>query len=245
MTDTKEATIYTAPPIVEAVVQIIFSDPLSENEYRKITRRLGRKYANGLDQKVMDVKIEIEAQNANFVATSQMRFSSNDQTDVLTCSEKSFIWSRLAPYEGWDAMFERVKSDLESAYEVTGYNKLERVGVRYINRLDLPAKDGDIIRYEDYLAINISVPSAWVAVDSYAWRLEKDFGDFRAIIQSATAEAEVPDTAAFILDIDVITRGKVPAKMSEIWGMLQEMRTLKNEIFEISIIDTARKSFSR
>jgi uncharacterized protein (TIGR04255 family) len=234
---------YSAPPIMEAVIQITFSEAQAEGALRKLVQRLKRDYANLVVTENVNTTIDFQNRTAAFDASPQTRLSSQDEADALLVNAQTLTWSRLAPYEGWESLFGRVERDLREAIGVSGYRKISRMGVRYINRLDVPFT-GPSLRYEDYLTINLTIPEAWPTVENYGWRFERAFGSLYAIVQSAVIAPEIPNTGAFLLDIDVVDQHNLPAKLEDVLTRLQEMRHLKNEIFESSISDKAREQFS-
>lgn len=237
---------YNAPPIIEAVIQFRYAEPVSKALQAKLLRRLKREYLNELALQAVGANVNFEKQEAAFVAEPQSRLSSLDETDVLTVHATTLTWSRLAPYQGWDALLDRVRRDMQIAHEVTGLRKIVQLGVRYINRIDVPI-NGPITRYEDYLTINLSLPEVWDGISNYGWRFERPYGQLTAlaIVQSAIIAPEIPNHAAFLLDIDVIRKEDIPAKVEDIFLLLGKMRVLKNEIFELSVTDTARASFEK
>lgn len=245
MTEGASAPAYTAPPIIEAVVQLLFVEPLSNGVYRKLIKKMKRSYANHLDIQNINAKIDFPKRSATFDEQPQTKLSSDDEADIFIIQRNALTWSRLAPYQGWAHLISRVRADLEDAHGTTGHRKLGRIGVRYINRIDVP-QENDVVRYEDYLAININLPSYLSVIDNYAWRFERDFPgqSLRAIVQSAIVEPEIPDCGAFLLDIDIVALSDLPAKLDHISSKLEEMRALKNDIFEVSITDRARARFS-
>lgn len=234
---------YTAPPILEAVIQFQFVDTLAESVFRKIGKRLKRAYANELASENVNVHVDFQNRKATFDANPQLKLSSIDETDVVAITNNTMTWSRLAPYEGWADLRDRVKRDLQEAYAITGFRQVLRVGVRYVNRIDVPTNGERIVRYEDYLTINIDLPDCWPTIDNYAWRFEKNFDDLHAIVQSVIVEPEVVNTSAFLLDIDVVAQKNLPAKSEDVFALLDRMRALKNELFELSISDLARAKF--
>jgi uncharacterized protein (TIGR04255 family) len=237
---------YDAPPIIEAVIQIRYTDPVSKTLHGKLLRRLKREYVNEVALQAVGANVNFEKQEAAFVAEPQSRLSSSDETNVLIVHATTLTWSRLAPYQGWDGLLERVKRDIQIAYEVTGLRRIAQLGVRYINRIDVPI-NGPFIRYEDYLTINLSLPCIWDGINNYGWRLERSYPELNsiAIVQSAIIAPEIPNHAAFLLDIDVICKQDIPTKVEDVFLLLGKMRDLKNNIFELSITDTARKSFAK
>jgi len=238
---------YTAPPIVEAVVQFVFADPLEDGKYRKLHHRLKREYANEAAAENVNATVDFQKRTVNFQGEPQIRFSSQDEADVLVLQKTSLTWSRLAPYEGWERFASRVHTEMEAAYAVTGIRRLTRIGVRYINRIDIPPTDDGLVMYEHYLNINLNLPDFFPYVNKYAWRIEREFVDsgLLAIVQSAVVDPEIPNTGAIILDIDVVLLHNLPTKMTGIFAKLDEMRLLKNRVFEISISDKARASFNK
>lgn len=237
---------YDAPPVIEAVIQFRYAEPVSKALHAKLLKRLRRDYVNQLSLQTVGANVDFAKQEAAFVAEPQLRLSSKNETDVLTVHATTLTWSRLAPYEGWDALSERVRRDVQIVHDVTGLRKIVQIGVRYINRIDIPM-DRPIIRYEDYLTINLSLPETWDGISSYGWRLERRYPDDQllVIVQSAIIAPEIPNYAAFLLDIDVIRQENIPVKLEEIFILLENMRNLKNEIFELSVTDTARASFTK
>lgn len=235
---------YSAPPILEAVVQVSFAEPLALNIHRKLTRKLARNYAVTLDQNAVEAKIDFETRRADFHPQPQARLSSDDQADILIVGLGSLTWSRLSPYTGWAVLAERLHRDMQAAHASMGPRKLSRMGLRYINRLDFPIED-EIGWYEKYIAINLTLPPQWQIIQAYGWRFERLFDDgLRAIVQSGTVEPEVPGTGAVLLDIDIVAEGEIPIKLEEQLLRLELMRKLKNEIFETSVTDLARERFS-
>lgn len=246
MTDKPLGPPYEAPPIIEAVVQFRYSDPLPKSAFNKLLKRLKRDYSNELPQVAKGVSLDLDHDKASFSSEPQSRLSSVDEADVLVIGQSMLSWSRLAPYEGWFPFWERIRREALIAHEVAGFRKLDRVGVRYINRIDIPV-EGEITWYEHYLTINLTLPQLYEAVNNYGWRFEREFADLglRAIVQSATIAPEIPRHAAFLLDIDVVAMQDLPNKPDEVEALLDKMRKLKNDIFELSITDKARASFSR
>lgn len=246
MTSTALGPPYDAPPIIEAVVQLRFAEPVSKSVFKKLLKRLKREYANELPQIAKGASIDFETEKTSFSTEQQSKLSSQDEADVLVVGEAVLSWSRLAPYEDWQSLWERVKREVQIAHDLTGFRKLARIGVRYINRIDVPS-EGEIARYENYLTINLTLPPLCEAVNNYGWRFEREFPELglRAIVQSAVVAPEIPRHAAFLLDIDVGAMQDLPTRLDELEPFLGKMRKLKNDIFELSITPEARASFSR
>lgn len=232
---------YAVPPIIEAIVQIRFAEAVSQSVLRKAQRRLRKGYDNELSQKVVAGKLDISAREVEWDETPQVRFTSGDQADICILHPLGLTWQRNAPYPGWDGFFARVERDVRIAYEVTGPRKVERIGVRYVNRFDLP----EGASHRDYITAGVEAHPSLGAAQTYIWRFENTFeGGLMAIVQSASVQPELPNTDAYVLDIDIVARTDLPIKLDEILEKVVSMRKLKNEIFEVLITDLAREVFN-
>jgi uncharacterized protein (TIGR04255 family) len=237
---------YTAPPIIEAVIDLQFVDPLKEGELRKLTKKLKRYYSNELEGTAVTAHVDIVSKATTYVDTPLFRLSSEDETDLIIVSLPKLTWAKLAPYAGWSEFIARFQRDFEIMHDISGPRPLSRIGLRYINRIDVPSSSG-LTNYEDYLKINLNLPSFLDPISSYGWRIEKVFPDTHliAIVQSTVVASEVPGTLPFLLDIDIVAQTKLPVKIPDIIGKLSAMRALKNTIFEVSISDKARERFEQ
>jgi hypothetical protein len=219
---------YPAPPIVEAVVQVHYSEPLKKPISEKVLKRLKAAYANNVVVQGVSANVDFQNRQTNFVEVDpQVRLSSDDQADVLIVQPDTLTWSRLAPYEGWDTLLDRVIRDFD------------------VNRIDVPISGSNISYYEDFIRIHLQLPDFLDPINGYAWRFEKAFPNdgFVAIVQSTSVMPVIPGTNPFIFDIDVACLENLPVKRGELFAKLNDMRKLKNDIFELSITDKARMAF--
>lgn len=244
MVDLVQASKYSAPPVIEAVIQIQYSDPLPDAIRKKLLNKLKRFYTHSVEQKQVQARLNLASRDAAFIDSPLSRLTSADQADILVINTNAMTWSRLAPYGNWNQLFDRVERDAKTAHAVTGLRKAVKLGVRYINRIDIPLED-NLVWFENYLNINLSIPEKWPAINNYAWRFEYPIGrGFTAIVQSAVVEPEIPGTGAVILDIDIQTVDTAPTRIDDVLSKFSEMRSLKNEIFESSVSEKARLVFN-
>ncbi len=237
-------TPYAKPPITEVVVELRFAEPLKPTVFKKLVRRVRAEYPSRVEQHTRAAQIDFQNAQADFAdPIPQMILTSEDQADRLIVRPDMVIWSRLPPYDGWDTFYPRVERDLRDAHEAIGFRKFARLGLRTVNRIDVPFGVDKLARYENYFTINITAP--WDAINNYYWRVDRKDADdgVTAILQSATVQPEIPNTAAFLLDIDVVC-DEVPNKIDEILAKLSYLRGVKNTLFETAITDKARATFA-
>lgn len=244
-----KATPYGHPPITEAVIEIKFSTPLESNVFEKLNRKFNKNYPE--DKAIRNVLVSLTVTGGNphpqpsaSEGTSGHRRSSSDMTELLVWWPNSFVASQLAPYPGWDVFMARFTRDWKASKRSRGFREINRVGVRFINRIDIPIDNGTV-EHEQYLNIYPKLPDSIEAVDSYAVQTLSRIDDIHCIltINSASVPSPVLGFASFILDIDIAKVADLPQNDRELFQLLDQIRDWKNRIFEDCIDQKARRLF--
>lgn len=238
---------FSRPPILEATIEFRFADLINGPKLKKASDRLAGRYGSVRSEEKMEAKLDFAGRSAEFLpVTPSYRHTSDDQTDILTLTNSAVGWSRLAPYEGWQKFSERVVRELEIVEKAWGARKIQRLGMRYINRIDVPRSSDGLFHYEDYLAYKLVMGPLLDPQSGYQWLVRKDLLERQlvVIVQSAIVEPELPGTLAFTLDIDVSTELDISQRHGDILIKLEDMRMLKNEIFEAGLTPLSRKLFA-
>lgn len=237
---------YKRPPITEAVIEIRLEQPLSQTEVEKLHQRFREDYAFSENFAAYGLEVDAAARRANLEEQSSgYKLSSSDRADVLLVTSAHMSCSRLAPYVGWDRFRARAEDHWRSWKRVTGYRKIRRIGVRFINRIDIPAARGEAVKIPDYLRV---YPEARAVkrLQSYAMQmsgpLEED--SCRLVINSSLVPSPLVDHISVVLDIDISREGDAPQRDDEIWALIDRIRVHKNQIFEESVTEKARGLFN-
>lgn len=77
-----------------------------------------------------------------------------------------FYFFSTHPYPGWENFFQRFVRDWELWKRVVGHQHVIRIGVRYINRIDIPIT-GPVVDYESFLSIYPKLPDELGSVLAY------------------------------------------------------------------------------
>ena len=175
-----------------------------------------------------------------------VRLASVDQADVCLYQAAEVVCSRLAPYLGWENLISRAKTDWARFEKVRPRPALKRIALRYINRIDIPQASGEIVKVEDYLKVWAHLPDYGDdrRIGAYVMQVQRplDFG-CDLLINTASVVSPLPDHASFFLDLDVYRDKDLPLKQASMWDLFDQMRTLKDTIFEMLITDKARQLF--
>ena len=239
---------YPRPPITEAVVGIDFVGTIDESLLRGAKAKLSREYSNQVDEISFTVDLEIGAgQNTpktSLVQQKGFRLRSADASQILLLRPASFTVSQLAPYPGWDVFFGRFKRDWKRWKTVAGFREIKRIGLRYINRIDIPARE-PVVHQENFLRVYPEVPEQFGPLLAYTVLTKSLVQDLRSTLTVTTGVVPAPilNHMSILFDIDIGCENEPPKKDSDIFDYLQNARRKKNEYFEASITDDARKLF--
>lgn len=236
--------VYLHPPIAEAAVEIRVSSPLSARDLEKIADKFKKIYPNvqPINEFGIDLKAAVVNQKQN-----GFRFSSDDQADIVIISPERLVVARLAPYPGWSAIQDRIVSAWKIWKIFAKTRVISRVGIRYINRIDVPLGDSDKIEIEDYLTFYPKIPQFSNApMSHYLIQFTKptSFHLWSTTITSTVQPPPLVNTLSLLLDIDVFRTEDIPLNDDNLWLMLNEARNLKNEIFQHCITSKAEALFN-
>jgi uncharacterized protein (TIGR04255 family) len=154
-----------------------------------------------------------------------------------------FLFSKLAPYGEW-ATFRGAAHDFWSVYrQEVQPQRIEQLGVRYVNRIDIPKTKVDLREYlRTYPFLADGLPQA---VGGYFMQLSISMPELpgQMIINQAGVPPARDGETAILLDIDIFSNQDVPQDDPAIWEFFEELHRRKNDVFEACITDSARKLF--
>ena len=236
---------YSQPPIIEAVIGITFSSPVTKAELDTFEKQFKTHYPN--EQMVSNYNIALMLSNpvsTNLDKQDGCRRSTEDMTQLVVLWPSSFTVSQLAPYQGWAHFYERFARDWALLKKIIGFQKISRIGVRYINRIDIPA-EGAVVEYEKYINIYPNMPDILQPTSSYALQAAVQLVDINCLlkINSAVVPSPLLNHTSFIIDQDIAKEVDQPQNDNDIYELLGKIRTAKNAIFEACISDRARELF--
>jgi uncharacterized protein (TIGR04255 family) len=241
---------YARPPIVEAVIERRFANPIDFEVVNQLRRKFEGQYP-AVDQ-TAEFALAINADGA----APELRQSplgykmvSHAGTAIVVISTQGVAFSRLAPYPGWSEFSAGASEVFKVAREITGYVPITRIGARYINRLDLPMSGGPIptvVRMEDYILVRPEYPETLTPYTrgfTLQCVFEVQVPDCSGTITVATVPSPVPGRNGVVFDIDIGKNTDVPQNEEGIQKLLDLIRIEKNRIFEASLTARMKELF--
>lgn len=239
---------YPRAPITEAVIQIRMAADVELRALEKIQHRLKAAYPNSQPLQNVQVSIDNTGSQINIAQNQQgFRLATDDQTDVVILSSRDVTVARLPPYAGWEHLRANANAAWQEWKAATPRHPIERLGVRFINRIDIPIPDAQVIATKDYLNFYPnSGPFTSAPMLSYLMQVTVPTIDplWIATVTSTTLGAtQIPKHHSLILDIDVSRTADIPLIDDKLWPLIDQARIIKNDIFERCITDASRKLF--
>ena len=132
---------YGRAPLVEALCEFRFApdspwdltvpglvyervrDPFSEKRQARVIEANLAASEKGLEQRL--------------TSSERMQFVRPDQTALVQVGEHLLVVNHLQPYPGWDAFLPLIRQGFQAYTEVTGARKIARIGLHFINRIEI------------------------------------------------------------------------------------------------------------
>lgn len=239
-------TPYRRPPITEAVVELRFAAPIEQDQVDKVKQRMEDRYPL-LAGFVQHISVAGPG-TAPKMEIAGYRLTSADAAEVVIVARHNVTTSRLAPYNGWEKFVASARQNWDVWRKVVGWREVNRLGVRYINRIDVPNPEQIPLPIDNYLIFRPVFPQfeGGEGVDAFGISGQMPIANtsFQLVLNAGTTVSPMVLTTSFLLDIDISQEGNLPRNDEGLWALVEQVRVHKNRIFEASLTDLSRKLFS-
>jgi uncharacterized protein (TIGR04255 family) len=158
-------------------------------------------------------------------------FHSRNENKIVQARLDGFTFNKLPPYENWSNFHTEARKLWELYSEIVKPISIDRIALRYINRIEIPLPFNDFSEY--ILTTPQIAPGLPQALSHFFMRLEIPNHEIGAIaiitltMQKPTELQRLP----LIFDIDVPKIANYTEKESEMWNDFSLLRQFKNEVF--------------
>ena len=249
MANTAPKFPYPKAPIRESVIHLAVNDVTPNDELQKLVKRFEANYPHQEPLSTISVGVD---NTGGSVSVDQRfdgyRITSADQADIMLVSSNGLAIARLAPYPGWEHLRARANAAWADWRSHLSARTLGRVGIRYINRIDIPISAAEPVDIDSYIGFTPRVPKfSDHQIEGYFVQVTNPTNlDYWSATITSYIESPAPliDHASIVLDIDIFRTKEIPGREEELWNMIDSVRPVKNVIFEACITDKARKLFT-
>ncbi len=240
---------YSSAPITEAVFDIkveeLVKPDINEieqlllDEYVRLNFPKNKKQFNLMGTVEFHHK-EGKFENQNKASTSGTIFLNNDETRQFQARLDGFTFNMLSPYTNWDDFSIKAFEAWSVYRKICKPQKINRLALRYINRILLPISFSD---FNDYITNMPPIPNSLPQkFNAFFMQTHVPYHDpQKNIIITETIEQIQGEFLPLILDIDVFQIGVF--EEDNLRNIFEDLRVIKNEVFENCITQKARELF--
>ncbi len=240
---------YNNPPIIEAVCEIRFEpgEKWDSTRFGLIWEKVQVVFPQREELRHLDVRLVPGPEGVQQKVTGQARvkYLQQDGLSFMQVGENVVSVHRLKPYRTW-AEFKPVIVKGFSAYtQQAKPSGIRRAGLRYINRIPIPAQNGELVDYFDFLP---SVgPAMLKEYGPFIVGIDVPFEEGRdgLRIQLASAQPESDDEVPVMLDLDYRTLRADSLSLDGVEEWLELAHGRVEDTFEGCIKDALRNMFAQ
>ncbi len=242
--------VYKNPPIIEALCEFQFvpDQPwdwtIPGLFYREVESEFPvRRQFNPFE---VGVRAEVQGAVVQNIATNveRMQFLQKDEGAMVQVGPNMVAVNHLEPYSNWAAFKQMIARSLEVYRQVANPQAINRVGLRYINRIEIP--DLREVEIEDYLLAVPAVPSSVPQTFGvWAQRIEIPYIAANAILvlQSRSVREVGQENIAFLLDLDFVALDPGLVELDSVMDWVESAHGEIERTFEACVTDKARRLF--
>lgn len=247
-----EVEQFKNPPIQEALLDIQVALP------GDVTLDTLKNFHTGLEARFAEKKERISWQQGFQIsgagethAVSSSRsvdgylFSSKAEGKVVQARCDGFTFNKLRPYSNWEDFSAEAKELWQRYVELAHPASVQRVALRYLNRIALPLPLRDL---REYCPLFPDLPpSLPQGMSEFFLRVALPVADAPCVsIVTLTFEPPTPGATVLNLIFDneaAYGFGSLNVDTEAIWSKLAELRDLKNKVFDASLTEKAKELF--
>ena len=171
------------------------------------------------------------------------KFQSSDGRDVAQFRQDGFTYNRLEPYTEWAVVRAEAVRLWRQFVEVANPARIERLALRYINRMTIPTR-GNLREYLEVMPPLF--PGAPPAISGFVFGrapTPNRATGANAAVAGALEKGLIAYPADVILDIDVFRVEPMGVEEAGFGPILDSLRTLRRNIFFGSITEENAKRY--
>jgi uncharacterized protein (TIGR04255 family) len=239
--------MYVDAPLIEAVCEFRFK-PSSKWDFT-VLGRFYEKIKNDFPEKenrlMMGAKMEITATaTATLDLGPFIKFLRPDKSAIVEAGPDFLSIHYLAPYSAWNEFKSNILDILNKYKRITKPNGFQRIGLRYVNRVDLK---GDAIRLTDYFRVFVALPNElpqnYNAVSVRTEIPYEDGRDHLVVILNNVPPRE-NYTLSLMLDFDYATSASDAVKLNQVAAWLENAHNVIESAFDASLTDRCKQMFA-
>ncbi|MBI3245436.1 MAG: TIGR04255 family protein [Deltaproteobacteria bacterium] len=238
--------IYNTPPVIEALCEFRFksSQPWDWTIPGLVYEKVRGQFPKKRQQNVLEVAMQPDENKVlpqMKTGVERMQFLNEEENALVQVGPDLLAVNHLPPYPKWDAFKTLILEQLTVYRNIANPEALTRIGLRYINRIEIPAKSIELEAYfHAFPRIPEPIPQAFPSFVLHVdVAYEKPSSVLRFILGSAPSET--PEKLTFILDLDMVGSGENVPSMEQLGNWIEVAHEHVEAAFDASFTEKTHK----
>jgi uncharacterized protein (TIGR04255 family) len=238
---------YSNPPIAEVFCEFRFipSKPWDSNIPEILYKKIKKDFPERQQKTTFDIRFESKNGGIEHKAimVPRMLFGRSDKTAVIQIAADLLLINHLKPYPTWEGFKPLIFNNLEKYKEIAKPKGLNRIGLRYINKIDF---NNSNIELKDYFNISPLIPKklqhshrSFSSNIEIPYENERDL--LRLILSSKILKNQNILSVTFDLDYFMMKPEGIVLENVNVWA--DNAHTMIENAFESCITDKCRSLF--
>lgn len=238
---------YARPPIVEVILQFTFAEGGSDDGVDAVAESLSSAYPHREELFNVSAAVPLMGPVPGAVplvnrerAGLQLQDASPPHK-LVRVSRQSLSIHEVRPWSGWLTFQRRAQEAFDLYCGVFPDRPVIRIGLRYINRIELPPSGDDL---KEWITSAPDIPEGlpqFVETYSVEMAMPQPEPGVIAIVRQALLADPRPDISPIVLDVELQLNRPITA--AETFQKVRELHEREYLIFERSITDRVRRLF--
>jgi uncharacterized protein (TIGR04255 family) len=242
--------LYQKPPLIEALCEFQFADADSEWDWTipgLVYQQIKEQFP--IKRHAPTVEFEVQAEPDQVSqrlkgGLGRMQFLRTDKTALVQVGPQLLAVNQLRPYPHWSRFKPLILDTLEIYRQVARPAGFKRIGLRYVNQIQLPSDEVELSTYFNF-GPRLPAPIASDPIRSLLLRVDLGQASHRGhlILTLASAPREDQGDPTLILDLDFATTSAANVTLDGIDDWIEQAHDRIETAFEASITDRLRARF--
>lgn len=224
------------PPLREAIIDLHLREELPITLVEGLRSLTVPDFSTGTEIKFGTFQFALGTPSHASVTRDEVqgiRFEALDGSKVLQYRRNGMTLSILKNYVSWEPFLSAARELWTRFLGISGPVTVTRLGVRYINAIEVPLGAD----FDDYLEAAPRIPSKLPQVlSSFFQRMVIPFRDISAYaIMTQALEPPTETGLPTVIDIDAVADCSIAGAGPEIWERVSILRDIKNLVFFASV----------
>jgi uncharacterized protein (TIGR04255 family) len=244
------SVIFENPPLIEVMCEFRFNAglPWDWTVPGLVYSRVRHDFPDKHEQPAFELELPAGVLSPPINNVSRVQFLRKDRSALLQVGPNLLTVNHLRPYPTWQRFRALIAEQLEVYRNVAQPKSIQRIGLRYINRIEVPQLEPGIpIEIEHYLIAAPGLPETLKGrtLVNFGQRVEIDIREAKGILvlQSSSVLPESEGNVAFLLDLDFITANGTDTDLADAMLWVERAHARIEEAFLACITAASRRLF--